>query len=694
MDEGPRAGRCRGWWPGVAAAVLLLGGVSWALPPRAGQDGINPGLGTPPPTLVRRSPAATWRSLLALGESRSWGDAAHLLDLSAVRESDQRQVGEQLAQQLVQILARLGTRRDAVTTDDAEGPVVEGQPAGLVVAAHFDRSGIAGEIVLHRVEDAGRGEKAWLVSDRTVSSVPFWYRVLVKGEPAKGAEPVNPGLGPTPPEVRRGTPRETMAGYFDAWNEGAFDLAAFYLDLAAIPPAQQRAEGARLARRFNLALQRMMWVDVESLSDLPLGTPEAGVPESEERLGTVKLRRREVELHLAHRWDPELGHVWLVSQPTVAMIDRLYAAHGYGWLGDHAPGVLFSVSLWGLQLWQWAALLVAITLGWVVSRLLGRWLVRLAGRLAARTLVTWDDAVVRAMDGPAGLVVWAVVLVAVSPWLGFSPGVRLVAFTVCKLLGVIGFGWMALRLVDTTAEQMRRRSGVDNQVGLGFVPIFVRFGKALVFMLLALLSLDVIGINVVGVLAGLGLGGLAIAFAAQKTLENVFGAVAIAGDRPFQVGDFVTIGTDQGTVEDVGLRSTTLRTLARSVVSIPNGVVVAGRVENFSARDRIVFNPTLGLVYETRPGQLRMVLDGFREALRSHPKVSQEGLRVRFRSFGDSSLNVEVLCWISTVAYDEYLEIVEELNFAFAEVVEKAGSSFAFPTHTVVVQRGSARGPA
>ena len=152
-------------------------------------------------------------------------------------------------------------------------------------------------------------------------------------------------------------------------------------------------------------------------------------------------------------------------------------------------------------------------------------------------------------------------------------------------------------------------------------------------MLLALLSLDVIGINVVGVLAGLGLGGLAIAFAAQKTLENVFGAIAIAGDRPFQVGDFVTIGTDQGTVEDVGLRSTRLRTQARTVVSIPNGVVVAGRVENFSARDRIVYNPTIGLVYDTRPEQLRAVLDGFREVLRAHPRVFQESFRVRFRAF-------------------------------------------------------------
>ncbi|MCU0291849.1 MAG: mechanosensitive ion channel family protein [Thermoanaerobaculaceae bacterium] len=685
--------RCvRRVWMGLALFVLLLTPAARAQAPKARQEGVNAGLGAPPATLVRRSPAATWRSFLTLSENRSWAEAAHLLDLSAVRESDQRQVGEQVAEQLAQVLARLGARRDSVTTEDPEGPVVTGTPVDHVVAASFNRAGITGEVVLDRVEDHVRGEKVWLFSVQTVSSVRFWHRVLVKGEKATGAEPVNPGLGAVPSEVLRGTPRETMAGFFDAWHAGRFDLGAFYLDLGAIPPDQQAAEGARLARRLNLALQRTLWLDLDTVSNLPLGAPEAGIPENEERLGTVKLGRREVELRLSHRWDPELGHVWLVSQATVSLIDRFYKAHGYGWPGDHAPVVLFSVSFGGLQLWQWATLLVALGVGWVLSRLLGHWLVRLAARLAARTTVTWDDALVRALDGPTGLVLWSLVLVAVSPWVGLSPTVRQVVFTICKLLGVFGFGWMALRLVDTTAEHMRQGSGVDNKVGMGFVPIFVRFGKALVFVLLALLSLDVIGINVVGVMAGLGLGGLAVAFAAQKTLENVFGAVAIAGDRPFQIGDFVTIGTDQGTVEDVGMRSTSLRTLARTLVSIPNGVVVAGRIENYSARDRIVYNPTIGLTYDTRPGQLRAVLDGFREVLRAHPRVFQESFRVRFRAFADSSLNVEVLCWVATGDFDEYLEVVEELNFSFAEVVEKAGSSFAFPTRTVVVRQGGDHG--
>ena len=450
-------------WVGLAVAVLLFTSDARAQAPKARPVGVNAGLGAPPAILARRSPAAAWRSFLTLSESRAWAEAAHLLDLSAVREGDQRQVGEQVAEQLAQVLERLKVRRDSVTTEDPEGPVVAGTPVGQVVAVTFDRAGITGEVVLDRVEDQARAEKVWLFSVQTVSSARFWHRVLVKGEKAKGAEPVNPGLGMVPSEVLRGTPRETMAGFFDAWHAGRFDLAAFYLDLGAIPPEQQIAEGARLARRLNLALQRTMWVDLDSVSNLPLGTPEAGIPENEELLGAVSLGHREVELRLSHRWDPELGHVWLVSQPTVGLIDRLYRAHGYGWPGDHAPAVLFSVSFWGLQLWQWATLLVALGVGWVLSRMLGRWLVRLGSRIAARTAVTWDDALVRALDGPTGLMVWSLLLMAVSPWIGLSPAVRQVVFTICKLLGVLGFGWMALRLVDTTAEGMRQRSGRGQQ---------------------------------------------------------------------------------------------------------------------------------------------------------------------------------------------------------------------------------------
>ena len=136
-------------------------------------------------------------------------------------------------------------------------------------------------------------------------------------------------------------------------------------------------------------------------------------------------------------------------------------------------------------------------------------------------------------------------------------------------------------------------------------------------------------------------------------------------------------------MEDIGLRSTRLRTLGRTVVSVPNGLVAGGRLENFAHRDRFLFNPTVGLVYSTSATQLREVLAGLAALLAAHPEVSSEGQRVRFRGFGDSALEVELLAWIDTPDFPASLRVAEELNFGILDVVERAGSAFAFPSRTV-----------
>ena len=643
------------------------------------RDTINPGLGAVPTEAVRSSPAAAWRSFLALAHDQRFGDAAHLLDLSDVSAQQQRTRGAVLAEQLSRILAVLQARADAVTTEDPEGPKLGGEPGNIVVAIRFERSAIAGEIDLRRTEDLARHELAWLFSRQTVASLPFWFRVLVNGEAAHGAEPLDAGLGPIPDSVRRGNPRETMAGFLDACQQGRFDLAAFYLDLNAISPQNQRVEGERLARRLMLALQRTVWADPEKLSSEPLGAPETGIPENEQRFATIPTHHRHIDLLLFHRWDAELGDVWTVSRDTVARINILYDFHGYGWVGDHAPLVLFAVTFAGLQLWQWLALVVGLAAGWIASRYLGRFLLAISQRIATRTLARWDDVLVQALHGPLGLLLWAGMLVVVTPWLGLTPGAHTLATDLCRLLALTGLGWLLVRLADAAAAHLRATAGPTNPVGLGFLPMFTRFAKAGIVILIGLAALDVIGIKVLTIVAGLGIAGIAVAFAAQKTLENVFGTISIAGDRPFQVGDFISIGSDTGTVEDVGFRSTRLRTVGRTVVTIPNGVVVAGRVENFSARDRIVFNPTIGLAYGATATHVAHVLEEINRLITEQPKVFAADRRVRLKELGDSAIEVEVFCWIATQSWDEYTQVVEELNLAIMRIVELAGCQFALP---------------
>jgi MscS family membrane protein len=194
-----------------------------------------------------------------------------------------------------------------------------------------------------------------------------------------------------------------------------------------------------------------------------------------------------------------------------------------------------------------------------------------------------------------------------------------------------------------------------------------------------------LGYPVAGLLAGLGVGGLALALAFQKTGEHLFGSIALAVDQPFRVGDFVKVEDFVGTVETIGLRSTRFRTLDRTLIAIPNGLLADMRLESFTARDRMRLACTVGLVYGTTAAQMRQVLEGLESVLRAHPKIWSEAVVVRFKELAAYSLDIEVMAWFETPEWSEFQLIRQEVLLQFMDVVERAGTSFAFPTRTVHV---------
>lgn len=196
------------------------------------------------------------------------------------------------------------------------------------------------------------------------------------------------------------------------------------------------------------------------------------------------------------------------------------------------------------------------------------------------------------------------------------------------------------------------------------------------------------GYPVATILAGLGIGGIALAFGAQKTVENLFGSVSIATDQPCRVGDTVKIEDFIGTIEHIGMRSTRIRTLDRTIISIPNGRLSDMRIETYAVRDRIRLSTTIGLAYGTTEAQLRRALEGMEAVLRAHPKTWPDAVVVRFAGFGSSSLDIEVMCWFETANFDEFRDIRQDVLFGFMKVVEDAGTSFAFPTRTVHLVTG------
>jgi MscS family membrane protein len=334
--------------------------------------------------------------------------------------------------------------------------------------------------------------------------------------------------------------------------------------------------------------------------------------------------------------------------------------------------------------WQWAALPAALLAAWALGSLLGRVTRAVFLRLVRRTRFDWDEALVRNLGGPLTLA-WTLALCSAAvPWLALpAPALRL-AGALLRAGAFVVFFWSLARAVDVAAQVLARSGWAQGYPGSrSLVPLGARVSKVAVLAMAIVALISELGYPVASLVAGLGIGGLAVALAAQKTVENLFGAFAIGADQPFRQGDFVRVEDVVGTVEEIGLRSTRIRTLDRTLVSIPNGRLADMRLESFSARDRMRLACTIGLVYGTTAGQMREVLAGLEAALRAHPRIWPEVVVVRFREFAASSLDVEVMAWFQTPDWSEFQLIRQEVLLQFMEVVEKAGTSFAFPTRTV-----------
>ncbi len=338
----------------------------------------------------------------------------------------------------------------------------------------------------------------------------------------------------------------------------------------------------------------------------------------------------------------------------------------------------------GLLWWQWLALPVALLVGLLTGAILG-WLTRrLLGHLVSRTSTRWDDRLLARVAGPL-TAIWALAVVtALQPWLLLDDAATGVLHRVLRAAAYLVITWGGLRAIEVgfaaAAEASRRRADANLA---GLLPVTRKVSIVAVLAIGVVAVLNELGFQVASLLAGLGIGGIAVAFGAQKTVENVFGSLAIGVDRLFRVGDFVKVEDFTGHVETIGMRSTRFRTLDRTLITIPNGKLSDMRTETFAVRDRIRLFANLGLSYDTTAAQMREVIAGIDGALRAHPRIFPQGIGVRFNEFKDSSLNVEVTAWFQTADWDEFCLIRTEVFLRLMEIVERAGTSLAFPTRTV-----------
>jgi MscS family membrane protein len=491
-----------------------------------------------------------------------------------------------------------------------------------------------------------------------------------------------------PLELGRETPRGTVIGFIRAAQSENYDIAVQYFEprrRASVEPEQE------LAKELFAILNARFRGSLDSITNDPMGRQEGGPPRDQVIVGGAGGLNESFPLYLVHTEVARGTKVWLISRQTLDLIPEVYDSLRFPQLEKRLPKFLVKTRLLGMPLWQWIAIVlfapVALLLGWLAAMLL-----RFCSQRIRRALgLPTQPSEPLTRFGP-GAVLGAIIIHYYFVYL-IEASILYRQYYRNLLLILLAFAiyWAITRLTYWISLRMwNQLTSRGMYAERSLVSLTRRVLDVVIFFLIALLVFkNILDWNLTAALAGLGIGGLAIGLGAQKTFENMMGGISILTDRAVLVGDACRIGDQRGIVEDIGLRSTKLRTEERTLVSIPNGTVATAVLENFRLRDKILFRQVLRLRYDLAPDHVRYVIEQLRQVLVRHAKVEEASARVRLLKLGENAIEVEIYTYILTREYREFLAVQEELILQAMDVLESSGAAVALPTQTTMVTRDS-----
>ena len=473
-------------------------------------------------------------------------------------------------------------------------------------------------------------------------------------------------------------------------QRGRWEEASRFLDLAGRPAA----DGPALASRLRDVLDRYVGMDPSALSGDAAGDTDDGLPARVDELGRIPGATATGDPVRLMRREYSDGARWVFNRATVRNIDRWYQGLEGRWIRAHLP--LWWLQPWakGLLRWQWASLALTFVLSMALGRLLARLTLAACSPLLRRVVDIRDESMATHARAPLTWL-WAVGLVSLSVGsLGLSRAADTFVQNLLRALLFAGLFWALWRTIALLARAFQESAWARLHPGsVTVVPLIAQAARVVLACISVVAVLSALGYPVASLLAGLGLGGLALALAAQKTVEHLLGSIAIGLDQPFRVGDLVKLDEHTGTIESVGLRSTRVRTFDRTLVTIPNGKLADLRVENYTQRDRIRLLVTLALDLETPAERVRAVLSALEAVLRAHPKVWKDEMFVQLKGIRNDSLEVEVVTWFLTSELEQFWRCRQEVLLGFLEAMETLGVKMARPSQTLHWADGPAPEP-
>ncbi|MCG8462460.1 MAG: mechanosensitive ion channel family protein [Holophagales bacterium] len=495
------------------------------------------------------------------------------------------------------------------------------------------------------------------------------------------------------------SPQAAMRTFLEAFDtskvqEGMhpLDQAAMALDLSALDESLRRQAGRDLAVQLKDVLDRTALIDIGSLSDQADAEP-----------WTLQVAAgggtRDLYVVLA----PDSSGRWLFTSQTLGHLPEMLSAlrdrqavEGVTntgpltfaqWLRGRLPPSLLGTAFL-LESWQWLALLILILLGVLVDRILTYSLQRAIERYLRRRMERTDPDELHTALRPTGLLVASLVWWVGLLSLGLPTHVLVVLAVAVKFVAITSFVWAAYRLVDVgaaifTARAERTESKFDDLL----VPLFRKSGKIFVASIGLVFIADNLDIDITSLVAGLGIGGLALALAAQDVVRNLFGSLTVILDQPFSVGDGVKIGDVEVTVVELGFRSTRIRTFYDSVITLPNANLISASVDNLGVRAYRRWNTHLGLTYETPAENVEAFCEGLRELIRRHPYTRKDSFHVYLNRFGGSSIDVLLYMFFDTPDWATELRERHRLGLDILRLARELEVDFAYPTQTLFLKR-------
>ena|SRR5579862_2440070 len=511
---------------------------------------------------------------------------------------------------------------------------------------------------------------------------------------AAASQPAKSEAVPADP-LGRETPRGTVMGFLHAAQDENYSLAAEYFQPQVGRHHPKPDEEQDLAQQLLTVINnKILASSLDSLSKDPQGRLDDGLPADQEVLAGVREASGTFSITLVRIIDDRGNKIWLFARKSLDTIPDTYDSLQFAGVERKLPAFLTRNRILAMPLWQWLAILLALPLA-----LLFGWALSLLPRVALRYYRKR-----RGLDslppirlnhiGPGTLLLSAFIHYIFVFVIGASIVYRQYYRRVLWVFFAVAAYWLLTRFTREISAWFTKRLILSGRMAeRSVVSLARRVLDVLAFIIIGLIALNSFGVNVTAALAGLGIGGLAIGLGAQKTFENLLGGISILTDKALLIGDSCRIGDQRGTVEDIGLRSTKLRTEERTVVTIPNGTVASAVLENFRQRDKILFRQLIRLRYDLAPDHIRYALQELRATLKENNRIEDATARVRLLRFGDAGIEVECYAYVLVRDFVEFLAIQESVLLSLVDTLERTGAAVAFPAQSTLITKDSGIDP-